>query len=310
MVNRSTSKNMEIIKNKRGIFFTAIALVIVSLLLISYTFFSQVNERKAIQKRIETMNNFLFSMEQDLTRQIRTSGFRIIFLMQKRIIEQGSYITNVNETFKEAFFNGTIDGTTNEEIQILMEGATFSGIVNNTNNKANKINAQISLENATISIDQGDPWNVRVTLETKLSLNDQSNLASWNRTTIITAFIPIEGFEDPLYPIESNNPGTINKINKTIYTSFDSSNLILHAQNAFYTENTDAPSFLDRLEGKIANQNPQGIESLAVPKLTSISGRSIVDHEYFSGTSGNQVPGMPVWFIIDIDPAHDIYEPI
>jgi hypothetical protein len=310
MVNRGSSKNVELIKNKKGIFFTSIALVVLTLFFISFTLYSQFNERDSIQKRIETMNNFLFSVEQDLPRQIHTSGFRIIFLFEKRIIEKGDYITNVTQSFEEAFFYGTIEGTTNEEIQILMEGVTFSEIENTLNERANKINSDLTLNFPKIQITQEDPWNVKVTLQTNLSLQDKSNLASWNRTTTITSLIPIEGFEDPTYPIENNNPTIISKINRTIYPvdPFSIANLILHAENTYYTNNTDAPSFIDRMEGNLTSKNPYGIESLAVPKLVSIPGRSIVDHKYFTFQPGSSPSCMPSYFIIDSDTEHDIYE--
>jgi hypothetical protein len=267
---------MGLTKNKKGIFFIGMTIVILTLFFVSYTFFSQTSERKAIQNRIETMNSFLFSIEQDVPRQIHTSGFRIIFLLEKRIIDKGGYITDVNESFQEAFFNGTIEGTTSEEIQILMNGVKFSDIQDGINQKANKISAELIFIDPEFSIKQEDPWNVMIELETKLSLKDLSNLVSWNRTSVFVALVPIEGFEDPIYPIENNNPSTTNKINKTVYASFDSSNVLLHAQNTFYVANSDAPSFLDRLEGKISSSNAQGIESLAVPKLTCPSGLSLI----------------------------------
>jgi len=291
--------------NKRGIFFTILVLIILSLFLISYTFFSSSLQRKLIQKRIETMNSFLFSVEEDLSRQLFISGFRIIFLFEARILEGSggpdSYITNVSLSFKEAFFNGTIEGETNEQIERLMDGATFENITSNINKKANKINLIINISSPNIEITQEDPWNIKVVLTANLTMTDLSGLASWNRAQTVITFIPIQGFDDPLYPIQSGSPENTVSIIKSQNGSFSTNDeLIDHAENTYYISSTGAPSFLDRLEGKLT-PNPNGIESLAVPKLSSSGSTSIVDHEYFIGTSGTYIGSpFPSYFIIDI----------
>ena len=88
MVNRGASKNMVLIRNKRGIFFTTLVIVMFSLFIITLTFYSQVQERETIQKRVSTLNNFVFSVEKDIPRQLKATGFRIIFLFEKRIAEK------------------------------------------------------------------------------------------------------------------------------------------------------------------------------------------------------------------------------
>jgi len=298
--------------NKKGIFFTILVVIILSLFLISYTFFSLAEQRKNIQKRIETMNSFLFSIEEDIQRQLFISGFRTIFLFEKHILEgrgQGAngYIADVNISFQEAFFNGTIEGFIDEEIQLLMTGVTFSNITDNINKKAVKINVEINLLDPIIEITQEDPWNVKIILTTNLTMRDLAGLASWNRTQSIVALIPIEGFEDPIYPLETNDPTKTNIINRTVNATFSSiSELLDHEANTYYLNSSEAPSFLDRLEGNIGASNPNGIESLVATKLGSIDeGISIVDHEYFLGNPGLTCSfSLPTWFLIDSNPLH------
>jgi len=298
--------------NKKGMFFTLIVISLLSLFLVSYNVYSFVLDRSPINNRIKTMNNFVFSVEQDLSRQLYISGFRIIFLFEKLISEEGNYITSFNETFNEAFQNGTIYG----ESQELMNGVTFSEIEDSINQKGSGINVNISLTNPNISVTQEDPWNIKVSLEVNLLISDKSNLASWDRTSIITAHIPIENFEDPIYVVNTNGMVT-NKINQTPYTDFIDGgnvyNLLSHVQNSYYINSSLAPSFLDRLQGKLsANEN--GIESLVyLPELSgqgiSVSDKSVVDYIYFSlnNPSTNSISGMPSWF--KLDTAHlSIYD--
>lgn len=271
--------------NKKGIIFTLVTVTILSLFAVSYGTYTLVQDHSATNKRITTLNNFISSVERDLPRQIFISGYRAIFLMEKRILDEGQYITNVNNSLNELFFNGTFDGTH----QNIMDEATFPNIQNFLTNNADKINAQIELLNPTISITQEDPWNLKITLNTTLIVKDKNNIASWNKSSSITSLIPIKNFEDPFYSINTQNK-VINKINQTPYQIFvtdsDYTNLTSHFQNSFYKASTSAPSFLKRLQGDFSTDS-NGIESFVNPqKLTdqgiSVKYKSVVDYIYFS----------------------------
>ena len=298
-------------KNKKAMVFTLLAIALLSLFLASYGFYSISKDRKSVNKRIETMNNYIFSIEENLPRQLFISGFRMIFLSTKEVIDTGDYITNINSTFQELFYNGTI----NNEQQDLMIGVTFSGITEAINDKAREININVSLTNPNLIIIQDDPWNVKITLKTDIMIMDSSNLAVWNRSLTTSSYIPITSFEDPLYIINSN--GLLNKkYNKTIHATFvqgaDVSNLLDHTEKTYYINSSLAPSFLDRLEGKISS-NVNGIESLVyLPDLSTqgieLKSKSVVDYIYFSNINpvSYQIQGMPSWFRID-DNHLDIY---
>lgn len=300
MVNRSQSSNMALIKDKRGIFFTALVILIITLFVLSFTFYSQINERKSTQKRIETMNSFLFSIEKDMPRQIYISGFRIIFLIEGRIAETGNYVPDVNAIIQESFFNGTLYG----QPQDLMIGVTFKEIELKIREKANKINTNITLSKPILEIEQEDPWNVKLTLTTKFLMEDLNGLALWNKTEVTIAYIPIENFEDPLYLVTTNGAfsNKLSKANDLVdYFNLDSS-------STKYINNTDAPSFINRLQGSNeADEN--GIESLInLVRLSNAGvdakeGVSIVDHLYFSPNTpaGCHVQGRESWFLLDAE---------
>lgn len=305
MVNRGTSTNMARM-NKRGIFFTALVLVIITLFFITYTIYNDIGEEKSTRQRVETLNSFLFSTEQDMSRQLYIAGFRSIFLIEDRIIKSGSYVTPLDTHFQNAFFNGTMFS----EPQTLLVGATFSDMQTTINEKADKISAYVTLSNPVLSVSQEDPWNVKLTLTTQLYMSDASNSdqASWNKTQVTVAYVPVTHFEDPLYLINTNGLIT-NKITKTPFTTFVSgsnvANLTTHVENSYYTASTLAPSFLNRLQG-INTASPVGIESLVNLEEVSLKGvtildKSIVDYIYFSSQNPTASPiqGMPSWFKID-----------
>tara|TARA_Y100000034_G_C6905603_1_gene420080 strand:+ start:919 stop:1839 length:921 start_codon:yes stop_codon:yes gene_type:complete len=300
--------------NKRGIIFTASVIAIISLFALSYTFFNQVSERVTIQKRIESMNSFLFSVEEDIERRLFIFGFRYIFIAENEISLSGSPISNLNNSFQEAFYNGTFQSAS----QDILVGTTFSELQEKINEKANKINVNLSLSNPTIEISQTDPWNVKISLLSNLFMNDSSGLAYWNKTSLIESYIPITNFEDPLYYVSTSGLVS-NNITRSPYAAFvsgsDISNLSSHSDNSYYISSTTAPSFLKRLQG-VNTASEFGVESLVnLQELSSqgisIQDKSVVDYIYFSGsdpTSCSASPlGMPSWFKLD-SPHLSVYE--
>src|SRR3989344_570695 len=172
--------------NKKGMFFTILAIALLSLFFVSYTIYTNVNDRGPINKRIDSMNNFIFSLEEDLPRKLYASGFRIIFLFEEKIVENGTYIMDINQTFEEAFFNGTIYS----EQQELINGVRYQDIIDSINDKSNSFNVEVNLSNHKISISQEDPWNIKITLTVDLYIKDLGDLVSWNKTSNITTLIP------------------------------------------------------------------------------------------------------------------------
>ncbi len=299
-------------KYNKGMFFTLSALLLLSLFILSYTLYQSTNEIKSTTKRVETLNAFLFSTEKDLERQIYIASFRTIFLLEDHITQTGTYVTNISALMNEGVFNGTLYG----QPQPILAGATFSDIQSSIIQNAQKINANITLTNASLNVSQHDPWKVDVTLTVDLSLHDANDVASWTRKEVIIAQVPVNNFEDPLYLVGTNGLVTT-QIKKTPYTPFvqgtNVSNLLAHTLGFYYTESTLAPSFLDRLQGQ-TTASPYGIESLVnLNELSSrgvaVRDKSVVDYIYFGSQTPvtAQVQGMPSWFKLD-QPHWSLYQ--
>lgn len=290
--------------NKKSQMFSLIAIALIILFFAGYELYSYTLDRTAINRRIRTMDNFLFSLEKNLEREIYITGYRTVFLAEDRIAKTGQYIYNTDNFFSEAFFNGSVAGNSTE----IMIGARYSDILQFTNEKASNINVEIDMNNPQIRVYQQDPWNIAVLFSFNLTMKDKGNLASWQRQESIKSLIGIEGFEDPIYIINTNGKLAY-KINRTIYTTFavgsDVSNLNSHVKNRYYAENPDAPSFLNRLEGNLA-ADVNGIESLAdleefAKQNIIVQDKSCVDHVYFSSSNPQSytIQGMPSWFKLD-----------
>lgn len=298
-------------KNKKAQFFSISIILIISLMFVSFELFSLIHERGVIKTRVSTMDSFLNSIEDNLEKQIYIAGFRIIFLAENYIIDTGKYIgesdnyTGIEDFFQEAFLQGTVSGV---EQYILF---TYTDLADSLQEKADKMNLEIILENPPklLNISQEDPWNVNFTVGFDLTMEDKENLAKWERFQVISVLIPVTGFSDPLYNVE-----TYNKVPRLIeqtpyegdYVDGDKTNLISHIDNGYYAANSDAPNFLMRLEGNFS-ANPSGIESFVIRPDLSKQGlptteKSCIDYIYFSSNSPpySSVSGVyESWFRID-----------
>jgi Flp pilus assembly protein TadG len=296
--------------DKRAQIFTLISIVLLSLVFLSFEIYTFIQEKNSVQTRVDTMNSFLRSIETNLERQLYIVGFRIIFLAETQITTSGAYI-DVDSFFDDAFFNGIVDGDTNNTLLI---GVTYDDLIESLNDKASKINVNITLSNTVINISQTDPWHVRFDMVSDFVMVDNQGLANWSKQQIYTAFIPVSGFEDPLYTINSNALVS-RKINQTPFEGnytdgADVTNIFSHVANGYYSANSNAPSFLNRLEGNLS-ADLNGIESFVDVAEFSTQGittktKTLIDYIYFSSDDPTDysVPGMQAWFLIDDETDH------
>jgi len=292
--------------NKKAIFFTILAISLLSLFIVSYSVYSFVQNREGIDRRIKTLNSFVSSLEKDVPRKLYISGYRIIFLFNERIVETGDYINNIDAKFSEAFFDGEIEGvdyrTGEDQFGELLYGSTYSDIVDKINEKAKSLNVEVKFNNPTIEITQDDPWHVKVSLKSDLLIQDKGKLAKWEKASVLSAYIPIESFEDPLY-IKNTNAMIVNKFKQTTYAlPILGNDLLNHAENSYYIAHADAPSFLQRLKGDLsADPYGNGIESLVnTHELSSIQDillihgitvqdKCIIDYVYFDPSNNPEI---------------------
>ena len=293
--------------NKKGIFFTLITIVILTIFIITVSI-SQFQRDDSIVTRVSTMESFLSSLDKDLERRTYIFGIRAILAMDSDILSRLQYINNFDSVVEELFFNASINGKLMTNIST---GITYNDTLNEVNFFAKKFNVIVKLGHIDIEMHQDGPWFIIVNWTINMTLEDISELAKWERVHSYIAYVSIENFEDPLYIVGTNGSYT-NIIKKTPYegsyvSGTDVSNLLKHVNKSYYTNFSNAaPSFLDRIKGNIGAKSPYGIESFV--NLISLSQQGIstkdktaVDHIYFSSNnpSARKLQGMPSWFKID-----------
>lgn len=300
---------------KRGIFFTMAAMIIMAVLLISFSIdveYKQAEQMDAIGTRLETTNYFINDVEDDLQRGLYILSYRALLSLEQYVATNGTFLNDTESDFRSMVINGTVGNISVD----LMVNMTFVDWLNKIKTQAGSIGIIINITIEDVSIKQRDPWNVEVNLTTKMMVADSSNTALWYIDKQIITKVRIEDLEDPVYTV--NSLGKIaNVIKKSNYTDFsDIDNLKIHLNNSYYIESNSAPSFLMRLEGNLSNSS-FGIESLVNLEEFSRQGlqtysKSSVDYIYFGNRSVNScivnetyVDGAFQWFRLDSDAEPD-----
>ena len=295
------------ISSKKGVLFTLVAIILVLILiLIIFTEneYRLSNKMSVIEIRVETINDFIKSVEKDLNRGLYITSFRALLGIQSYISANGTFLNDTNAQFKELLLNGTIK---NQKIKAI-ENFTFTNWTGRISDEAEKIDISANFSIINLTIYQQDPWSVTVDSLLIIDVRDKRGIARWIRNENVKIKLDIQGFEDPLYTINSFNR-VINIIKKANETDFSvTSNLISHINNSYYIETNSGPDFLMRLEGKTSNST-YGIESLVnIVKFSNQElptyEKSSVDYLYFqSSTAANCVVNETYqqlsWFRLD-----------
>ncbi len=293
--------------NKKSMFFSIIAIALISLIVFSLTIYTSYKLRDKVmvtETRIYSMNSFIDDVEKDIERGLYISGFRALMSMEQYITDNGIFLNDVDSCFKEAFLNGTI----NNSQMGLMNESTFINWTQRIKEQAIKLDIIVDFDINDVIIYQESPWATNIAINVSLDVEDLKKTASWQRPLYITTNISIQEFEDPLYVINSYGRVT-NIIIKTNITDFivnnETTNLKIHVNNSYYIESNTAPSFLMRLEGNLSN-SIYGIESLVnleefQAQEVPIRDRSVVDYIYFGDqtTTNYKIKYMPSWFKLD-----------
>ncbi|MFC1800811.1 hypothetical protein ACFLYT_02015 [Nanoarchaeota archaeon] len=251
---------MAMMNNKKGFFFTIIALIIVSLLFMIFMGRGDVAQRTIApveESRIKVVNNYVRSAEDIYIKRM------LVASSYKAIDEVIGYAKNLGEAPDDLnwFSNLMIDGKLNN-INImgehslsdkleLLENVTFEMLHLNASFKP--IEAKLFQNEAT------GPWRLGVNLSVAVFVD--GIIAQWNSTTIIEALIDIEGMNDPL--IRYNTDKDKWPISKTEFGSnWTGNNTFVHLIEKTYKHEPRAPSFINRLMNLTPESECCGIESL------------------------------------------------
>lgn len=264
-------------------------------------------QSSSTMERVISLDNFLDDFEQDAQRAAYISGYRSLLAMEEYVASTGHPISNTETSFKEVFWDGTINGTSMD----IMNESTFQHYITGVKYAANKLNIQFSTEVMNISLKQITPWKIEITVDMSVTATDKFNLTRFYFNHTVNSTLPIYDLRDPLFSI-----GTQGKIQRTVrknnLTEFVSNNntdsLLEFVESGYYRETNKSPSFLMRFSHNFS-PDENGIESivdigLLVGQTITVYNKSVVDTIYFDDKEANvtdscAVQNMPSWFRID-----------
>ena len=306
---------MAISKGRKGIFFTFAAIALSLVIIFSfkvYTDYGLKDKMESIEARVNTMNNFIKGMEKDMGNAIFIVGFRSLLSIEDYMMNHDTFLNvddypSLSVAFEEAFVNGAIPRGITEDKMPLMDNNTFLNWTQRMKSQANKTDIGLGFTINDVTISQSEPWQVDVSVDLTISIQDKKNTASWSINKVFTEKINITGFVDPLYFV--NNNGKVNNtIRKTtVDPSASASNLETHLLNSYYIEHSDAPSYLMRFENNLGSSS-NGIESLVNSQKLIDAGlteksRSAVDFIYYGSqtTTNCNIKDLDSydWFLLD-----------
>ena len=300
------------LENRKGVFYlllTAIFISVMVIVFLSYHEYSFTNKQKVVETRVMALNDFIKSIESDSKNVIRITGYRALIALEDYVattsLEYFANDSDMQEHFKKAFYYGnfTVNCTTNAnciangtlnytQMDILNDSA-YINYLQKLKGIAAKLGIDIDVNVTDVLFSQSSPWSVEVVVTTNIIISDQKNLSSWNFSRNYTTSVSIINIRDPVYSVstlgKARNPIRAWPDNLAFVIGNDTTNIMNFTNNSYYVNNTLAPSFLMRFEGRLNESSACcGIESFVnIPKLSDQgipynSSRSIVDYIYFS----------------------------
>jgi hypothetical protein len=205
--------------------------------------------------------------------------------LEDHVTTTGQYLLHTNESFRETFFYGTINGTSSS----IMLNSTFSDYLSRVQEMAKLTGITLNISVTNIRLTQSDPWEINVFMMMNITATDNRRTASWNINKEYETVIPIDTLRDPLYSKNTFNrvPNTIRRSPDMLVNGTNTTVLQRQIADSDYIASAYAPNFLMRFEGN-NNPDPNGIESIV--DITDLSDQEIpvfedrvkIDYIYFN----------------------------
>lgn len=284
--------------NKKGIFFTFIAIIMMAVFILVFIPQADISLQKdtqSIRTRINSIDNYVDDLEDNYFEAVlRATTYKTILSLIFYMNSTGSYLPSLNAAFYEVMVNGTINKIPIDSItgKKIMENNTLTDWANRIIGTAqDTLNVNTTIKVNAVSVFQTKPWNIDSMLDVNITV--KSSVAEWEKDSIVSTTIGIEGFHDPYYLVNTNGIYT-NQIKKSTldFNQWNLSQVREHLRNGTYVywNNADAPSFLMRFTNTITNSSCCGIESSVNPNKITPSDQieSYVDYLFWSHKfSGN-----------------------
>ncbi len=275
---------MAIRLGKRGIFFTAISLLIVGLMLLSFMTGSTniaTMRMEVEQNRVDLANDLVINInEAFIPRLLTVSAYRALDAL-------AFYVSARGETIKPAELNGifaSVISTGNfssghpidqETGYLIMENYSLADNLKRLKaamSEGHNIEANFNYSKTKVIVYQSNtsgPDNIIVNLTMEYSVD--CGIAQWNINKSWSVQVPVEGLYDPLWLYYEGKKIPINFAEYQVNYSKNWTDLRKFIDNINYLKEPDGPSYLMRLTGNLNSSKCCGIESPVNPKTLNFN---------------------------------------
>ncbi len=285
-------------RSSRKSFFYSISVLLVLVpiasLLIYYALLSARSASGETSKVVSgEARSFFVSMHADFQRALETSAKSAVLSSINEVVSTGRPFSDSRSALRNLVVTGSPDGA--GEPSPVMGGNFLNAWASNMRNLSfyYGLNSTISIPVSNVTVSHASPFELEFTAQATVVTRPLFNPDSFNltRTYSASAVVPVEGFEDPLYGL--NSYGLVARVISANETPISNST----ALDDFiglkqYVPNADAPDFFNRLEGSLS-ASQFGFETIVdLNELTAqglpVRNQSAVDHLYFNSTLPDQ----------------------
>ncbi|MFH0835949.1 MAG: hypothetical protein V1834_02190 [Candidatus Micrarchaeota archaeon] len=288
----------------RGFVFSLIALLLLiplALLVIwNASASSSSSEQLVVRMKGGELANFAASISQDSQRALEISAKSALVALIGHVIAEGNPADDSQARILELMFNGTYGGLPSS----IMQNNSLSGWALRVQSKswAYGLNASVTIN--SVSVDQLDSFTLLFSMNLSVKVRAQDDSMNFSRNYDLKKKVSVEGLEDVSFPL--NSYGLIKRQYAANSTRVYGVTALQSAiQSKIYVSSSDAPGFLDKLEGAMAPSGKYpspfgavtGLETFIDPlefytqDLPIFLNVSAIDHFYFNET---KLPGKAI----------------
>jgi hypothetical protein len=281
--------------NKKGLFFTFIAILLIIVLTIVFKPKTETpfdKEILGVKTRVTKINNFVTDFEETyLERILRLTTYKALTSLTYYMDVENRFLTDLQGDFREVLLYGTInnnpiDSITGEDI---MTNNTFINWTNRVKSIAEEsLNVDLNFTIVDVNINQTTPWFVDAEVVVYYSISSET--AYWKRNNVsIKSRLGVENLYDPWYYVNTDGAYKKKVVQTDIRVSeWNSSNLkrIIANETYFHLQGSNASDFLMRFTNTFSPSPCCGIESMVNPNKITPSDviESYVDYHFWNHT--------------------------
>jgi hypothetical protein len=242
-----------------GIFYSLMVLSLLApivLYILSYMDTVQTQgEQMAVKFEGVELANYADSISLDVPRVLDIAAKRAIVAVIDYTDTRGAPVTDSEYELKHLILTNNYSDDTDSPIML---NSSFSHWITATIRIGENHGFTTRLNITNLTLIYADPFTLNFTITLNANITDYYGRMNLTRNYTQSTLVPIEGFVDPLYPLNTRGliEKTIRKSNQTVFGPLPVGNMSWYGWYYNNTYWTDAPSFLERMQNCTSQIDP------------------------------------------------------